>query len=114
LSIVVRTTQMKKKVELFLKTFGYGRYNKVFLPDEISGGRLVVFSDEQLGLEAVDVIYLSKDKIEGLKENSFDFSKGEEFIYKIRDVLNALTTNVCKELKPFPYQRFKNLENVLK
>lgn len=114
LSVVVKSEEMKKKVQLFLQAFGYERFSKVFLPEECEGGRIVVFSSEPENVDGVDVIYLSKNKIEGIVESKFDFTKGERFLYKIRDLLRALTPAVCKNKKPFPFKRFENLKNTFK
>ncbi|RVD90892.1 hypothetical protein TUBRATIS_26750 [Tubulinosema ratisbonensis] len=114
LSVVVTSEFMKEKIKIFLKVFGYEGFNRVFMPEECEGGRILVFSDDLLQIEGVDLIYLSQNDIQGVKESKFDFKKGENYLYKIRNVLQAITPNVCKKRKEFQFHRFDSLKNILK
>lgn len=101
LSVVVVSKEMKTKVQIFLKVFGYEGFNRVYLPEECEGGRILAFSDTLLEIEGVDVIYLSKKNIEGIKESQFDFKKADKFIYRIRNVLQSITPSIFKGKKDF-------------
>ena len=53
--------------------FGYEGFNRVFMPEECEGGRILVFFRCLLQIEGVDLIYLSQNDIQGVKESKFDF-----------------------------------------
>lgn len=115
--IAVLTTDdvTKRRIQLFLKIFGYPDWKKVYTPTTIPDvPRVVVFSDQDLGVDCLEVIYLSSAPIEGMKETLFDYSKVEAFEYKISDVLRALSPNVCKGKIQLSTMRFAHLGDILK
>ncbi|KAL0265666.1 UNVERIFIED_CONTAM: hypothetical protein PYX00_011380 [Menopon gallinae] len=97
--LVVLTTDeaTRRRIQLFLKIFGYPGWKKVYTPTSIpEANRVVVFSNHDINVDCLEVIYLSSAPIGGMKETKFDYSKVEGFEYKINDVLRALSPNVCK------------------
>lgn len=115
--VVVLTTDdvTRRRIQLFLKIFGYPGWKKVYTPVSIpDANRIVVFSNQDIGVECLEVIYLSSAPIGGMKETKFDYSKVEGFEYKINDVLRALSPNVCKGKIPLCTARFAHLGDILK
>eukprot|EP00866_Antonospora_locustae_P001132 jgi/Antlo1/1132/834 len=114
--IVVLTTDdvTRRRIQLFLKIFGYPGWKEVYTPTTIPDvSRVVVFSNQDLGIDCLEVIYLSTVPIEGMKETSFDYSKVAAFEYKISDVLRALSPNVCKGKIQLSTVRFSHLGDIL-
>lgn len=105
----------RRRIQLFLKIFGYSGWKNVYTPTTMPDvPRVVVFSNKDLGVDCLEVIYLSSVPIEGMKETLFDYSRVEAFEYKISDVLRVLSPNVCKGKIQLSTVRFAHLGDILK
>lgn len=114
LAVIAATEPVRHRIRLFLRIFGYKNWKNVYLPeDTFSASRMVVFSSTDLVLSCVDAIYLSPVDIPELKEIKFDYSKVENYEYKIKDVLRSLSRDVCNKRKDVDIRKFTHLNNIL-